>query len=175
MKVHAVFSLKTNSIWVRDTSRFCKNCLSLKFQKDSCCKGWRECFLTTSTVNQRKDASVKNSDQNKKPSRVATEDLQLKSIVPEASDYVPAIYSGKPYVGQVEDIDEEGEEAHNNFLDHKGDLQRRSKLNKPKKEDKVWILLSDIICIVPKHTATKRALEICPEVLDNVSERFRVM
>ena len=26
MKVHAVFSLKANSIWVRDTSCFCKNC-----------------------------------------------------------------------------------------------------------------------------------------------------
>ena len=40
MKVHSVFSRKANSIWVRDTSCFCKNCFSLKFQKDSCCKGW---------------------------------------------------------------------------------------------------------------------------------------
>ena len=95
MKVHAVFSLKANSIWVRDTSCFCKNCFSLKFQKGSCCKGWRECLLTTSTVNQRKDASEKNSDQNKEPSRIVTEDLQLRSIVPEPSDYVVAIYSGK--------------------------------------------------------------------------------
>ena len=39
MKVHAVFSRKVNSIWVRDTSCFCKNCFSLKFQKDSRCKG----------------------------------------------------------------------------------------------------------------------------------------
>ena len=30
-------------------------------------------------------------------------------------------------------------------------------------------------CIVPEPTATKRALEICPEALDNVSEKFRVM
>ena len=40
MKVHAVFTLKANSIWVRDTSCFCKYCFSLKFQKDSCFKGW---------------------------------------------------------------------------------------------------------------------------------------
>ena len=132
-------------------------------------------MLTTSTKNQRKDASKKYSDQNKELSRVAIEDSQSTSIAPELSDYVTAIYSGKPYVGQVEEIDEEGEVAHINFLEHKGDLQRRSKFNKPKKEDKILIPVSDIICIVPQPTATKNLLEICPEVLDNVLERFRVM
>ena len=86
-----------------------------------------------------------------------------------------AIYSGKLYFEQVEKIDEESGEAHINFLEHKGDLQRRSKFNKPKKEDKIWIPLFDIMCIVPKPTATKRVLEICPDVLDNVLEKFRVM
>ena len=132
-------------------------------------------MLTISTKNQRKDASKKYSDQNKELSRVAIEDSQSTSIVPELSDYVTAIYSGKPYVGQVEEIDEEGEVAHINFLQHKGDLQRRSKFNKPKKEDKIWIPVSDIICSVPQPTATKSLLEMCPEVLDNVLERFRVM
>ena len=66
-------------------------------------------------------------------------------------------------------------EAHINFLEHKGDLQRRSKFNRPKKEDEIWIPLSNNICIVPEATATKRALEICPEVLDNFLEKFRVM
>ena len=74
-------------------------------------------------------------------------------------------------IGQVEEIYKEGKEAHINFLEAKGDLQRRSKFNKPKKEDKIWIPLSDIICIVPQPTATKRALEICPDVLD-VLETF---
>ena len=112
----------------------------------------------------------KNCDQSKEPSRVVMEDSQSTSIAPEPSDHVAALYSGKPYVEQVEEIDGEGKEAHINFLEHKGDLQRRSKFNKPKKEDKIWIPLSDIICMVPELTATKRALEICPEVLDNVSE-----
>ena len=107
--------------------------------------------------------------------RAAIDVLQLTSIVPELSDYVAAIYYGKPYVGEVEEIDEEGEEAHINFLEHKDDLRRRSKFNKSKKEGKIWIPLSDIICIVPEPTATKRALEICPDVLDNVLEKFRVM
>ena len=43
------------------------------------------------------------------------------------------------------------------------------------KEDKIWIPLSDIISIVPEPTAIKMSLEICPEVLDNVLEKFRVM
>ena len=140
MKVHSVFSRKANSIWVRDTSCFCKNCFSLKFQKDSCCKGWREYLLTTWTKNQRKDEPEKNSDQNKELSRVVIEDSQSTSIVLEPSDYVAAIYSGKPYVGQVEKIDEEGEEAHINFLEHKGNLQRGSKFNKPKKKIKYGFL-----------------------------------
>ena len=168
IKVHAVFSLKANSTWVRDIPCFCKNCFGLKFQKDSCCKGWRECLLTTSTVNQRKDALEKTLTKIKSHQELSLKIRNQQVLFPlESSDYVAAIYSGEPYVGQVEEIDGEGEEAHINFLEHKGDLQRRSKFNKPKK-DKIWIPLSDIICIVPESTATKRAFEICPEVLDNM-------
>ena len=162
MKAHAVFSIKASSIWIRDASCFFKICFSLKFQKGLCCKDWQECWLTTSTVNQRKDTLEKNSDQNKELPRIAIEDSQSTSIVPEPSDYVAAISSDKPYVGQVEEIDEEGEEVHINFLEHKSDLQRRGKFNKPKNEGKIWIPLSNIICIVAEPTATKRALEICP-------------
>ena len=52
----------------------------------------------------------------KEPSRIVIEDLQSTSIVE-----------------QVKEIEEEGEEAHINFLEHEGDLQRQSKFNKPKK------------------------------------------
>ena len=95
IKVHAVFSLKANSTWVRDIPCPCKNCFGLKFQKDSCCKGWRECLLTTSTENQRKDVSGKRSEQNKEPSRVVIEDSRSTNFVPEPSNYVAAIYSGE--------------------------------------------------------------------------------
>ena len=97
-----------------------------------------------------------------RPSRFGIEDSQSTSIVPEPSQCFAAIYSGKPDVGQVKKINKEGEEAHINFLEHKSDLQRRSKFNKPKKEDKIWIPLSDIIYIVPEPTATKRALKVYP-------------
>ena len=132
-------------------------------------------MLTTSTVNQRKDASEKTLTKIKSHQELSLKIRNQIVLFPlESSDYVAAIYSNEPYVGQVEEIDGEGEEAHINFLERKGDLQRRSKFNKPKK-DKIWIPLSDIICIVPESTATKRAFEICPEVLDNVLEKFRYM
>ena len=51
----------------------------------------------------------KNSDQNKKPSRVAIENLQSTSIVPEPRDYVAAIYLSNPCIRRVEEINEEGE------------------------------------------------------------------
>ena len=112
-------------------------------------------MLTTSTKNHRRNASEKICHQNKESSKIAIEDSLSTSTVPEPCDYVEAIYSSKPYVGQFEEIDGEGEEAHINFFEHKGDLQRRSKFHKPKKEDKIWIPLSDIINIVTEPTATK--------------------
>ena len=47
MKLHAVFSLKPNWIWIRGTSCFSSNCFDHNFRKDSCCKGWGECELKT--------------------------------------------------------------------------------------------------------------------------------
>ena len=58
---------------------------------------WRECLLTTSTKNYRKNAPEKNCLQNKEPSRTVIEDSQSTGIVPEPCDYVEAIYSSKPY------------------------------------------------------------------------------
>ena len=62
-------------------------------------------------------------------------------------------------------------EVHIYFLENKGDWQRWSKFNKPKKRKNMdsSFCISLSTCIVPEPTATKRALEICPEALDNVS------
>ena len=106
----------------------------------------RECLLTTSTKNQRKDASEKNADQNKEPSRAVIEDSQSTSIGPESSDYVEAI-SDKPYVGQVEEIDEQGEEEHINFLEHKDDLKDEVNSISLKKKTKYGFLFL-ISCVL---------------------------
>ena len=119
-------------------------------------------------------SKVEKAVQNDE-SEETIEDSQSTSVIPEAGDYVAAIYEQKPYIGQVEQIDEEDEEAHIEFLEHSGNLTRLNKFKKPKKVEKVSIPLVDIFCIVPEPTATKRALEICPEVLENVLEKFKMM
>ena len=90
--------------------------------------------------------------------------MQSTSVIREAS-----------VIGHVEEIDEEDEEAHIDFLEDSGNLARLSKSKKPKKVDHVWIPLVNVICIVLEPTATKRALKICPEVLDNVFEKPKIM
>ena len=142
VKVHVVFSLKPNTIWVRDISCFSSKCFNQRFQKDSCYKGWRECSLTTSARNKSvgDTSTVEKAVQNDEPEETI-EDLQSTSVIPEAGDYVAALYERKPYIGQVEEIDEEDEEAHIDFLEHSGNLTRLSKFKKPKKVDKVWIPL----------------------------------
>ena len=134
MKVHGVFSLKPNIIWVRDTSCFCSKCFNQSFQKDSCCKGWRESSLKKLTRKKSvgETSTVEKAVQNDEPEETI-EDLQSTSVIPEAGDYVAAIYERKPYTGQVEEIDEGDEEAHIDFLEHSGNLARLSKFRKPKK------------------------------------------
>ena len=92
MKVHGVFSLKQNTIWVRDTSCFCSKCFHHRFQKDSCCQGWCECSLTSTRKKSVGETStVEKAVQNDEPEETI-EDLQSTSVIPEAGDYVAAIY-----------------------------------------------------------------------------------
>ena len=173
MKLHAVFSLKPNWIWIRDTSCFCSNCFDHNFGKDSCCKGWHECELKT--IVPRKTKNVKNvfSVSNAASTRSVVEEGQSSSNVtlvptfePPVGDYVGAVYDRKDSIGMVNDMDEDEAEMH--FLSHNGRLNRQTKFKQPKETDDVSVSLSDILCIVPEPTATKRSsFEMWPEVLEN--------
>ena len=150
MKLHAVFLLKLNWIWIRDTSCFCSNCFDHNFLKDSCCKGWRESELKTIVPRKRKNVKNVSSVSNAASTRSIVEEGQSSSnatlvptVEPTVGDYVGAVHDRKAYVGMVNDMD----------------------------EDEAEILF--FICIVPEPTATKRSsLEMCPEVLENVIEKF---
>ena len=41
MKLHAVHSIKPNTVWIRNTACFCKKCFSISFQSATCCNGWK--------------------------------------------------------------------------------------------------------------------------------------
>ena len=96
----------------------------------------------------------------------------MPTVEPTIGDYVGVVYDRNTYIGMVNDMDEDKAEIC--FLSHNGRLNRRTKFKQPKETDDVWVSLSDIPCIVPEPTATKRSsLEMCPEVLENVVEKFK--
>ena len=66
----------------------------------------------------------------------------------------------------------EGDDAYIFFLQHNGNLNRNTKFKQPNKDDDVWLSLDDILCIIPEPLATKRAFEICAEVLGMVMKEF---
>ena len=81
-----------------------------------------------------------------------------------------AVYDRKDSIGMVNDMDEDEAEIY--FLSHNGRLNRQTKFKQPKETDDVWVSLSDILCIVPEPTATKRSsFEMWPEVLENLIEK----
>ena len=114
MKLHAVFLLKLNWIWIRDTSCFCSNCFDHNFRKDSCCKGWRESELKTIVPRKRKNVKNVSSVSNAASTRSVVEEGQSSSnatlvptVEPTIGDYVGAVHDRKAYVGMVNDMDED--------------------------------------------------------------------
>ena len=95
----------------------------------------------------------------------------MPTVEPTIGDYVGAAYDRKVYIGMVNDMDED--EAEISLLSHNGRPNRQTKFKQPKETDDVWVPLSDILCIVPELSATKRSsLKMCPEVLENVFEKY---
>ena len=139
MKLHAVFSLKPNWIWIRDTSCFCSNCLDHNFRKDSCCKGWRECELKA--IVPRKTKNVKNvsSVSNAASARLVVEEGQSSSnetlvptVEPTIGDYVGAVFDQRAYIGMVNDMDEDEAEIY--FYHIMEGLIAKQSLNNQKKQ-----------------------------------------
>ena len=93
--------------------------------------------MLVSNINQKEisgqTSTVEKAIQNDEPEETI-EDLQSTSVIPKAADYVAAIYERKPYIGQVEEIDEGDKEAHIDFSEHSGYLTR---LAHPKSQKKV--------------------------------------
>ena len=130
MKLHAVFLLKLNWIWIRDTSCFCSNCFDHNFLKDSCCKGWRESELKTIVPRKRKNVKNVSSVSNAASTRSIVEEGQSSSnatlvptVEPTIGDYVGAVYDQKANIGMVNDMDED--EVEISFLSHNGMLNRQ--------------------------------------------------
>ena len=113
MKLHAVFSLKPNWIWIRDTSCFCSNCFDHNFRKDSYCKGWRErelkAIVPRKTKNIKNVSSVSNAASTKS---VVEEGQSSSNATCSMGDYAGAVYDRKVYIGMANDMDEDEAEIY---------------------------------------------------------------
>ena len=167
MKLHALHSIKPNTVWIRNTACFCKKCFSISFQSATCCNGWKE----VSVIKSNK--TTKTKQDNKEEKKCNEEKALEECVEPNVNDFVAAVYERKVYVGKVHDVDVDDSEAYIHFLTHTGTLNRNSKFREPKVIDDVWLSFDDILCITPEPVATKRALEICPEALDIVLRNFQ--
>ena len=127
-------------------------------------------FANNIDQEPRKDALEKYCDQNKEPSRVAIKDSQSTSIVPEPSNYVAAIYSGKLTSDRSRKLMERLKRQTLISLSIRVICKDEANSISLKKKTKYGFLF--LISFV--YCTTKRALEIFPEVLD-VSQKFRVM
>ena len=66
MILRAIHSIKSNTVWIRNTACFCNNCFNTSFQPATCCNGSKEFSATkpTKTVKPKRDKK-----DNKKETR----------------------------------------------------------------------------------------------------------
>ena len=157
MKLHPVLPHGLNKIWVRSTSCFnscCFNDNSIQPKPNNSCQGWGLICLNSKT-----------SDQPQKPSN-------SDGILPQLNDYVAAVYEGdkKVYIGKVIDVDQT--DVNVSFLEHKGEISRKSIFVEPRRKDKIWNELKNLLCILPAPLETKRGKKFNEDILVNVNEHF---
>ena len=157
MKLHPVLPHGSNKIWVRNTCCFNSCCFidnSFQPQPNNSCQGQHLTCLNSKTSNLPQKLS--NSD----------------GILPQLNDYVAAVYEGdkKVYIGKVTDVDQT--DVNVSFLEHQGEISRKSIFVELRKKDQVWIELKDLLCILPAPLETKRGKKFNEDVLVNVNEHF---
>ena len=91
------------------------------------------------------------------------------NIVPNINDHVEALYDRKVYIGMAPDSN-----AKIPFYEHAGTLSIGSSFCEPKKMDKIWVDLVNILCVVTVPTETRRGKKFEKFVIQNGMEKFSV-
>ena len=91
------------------------------------------------------------------------------NIVPNINDHVEALYDRKVYIGMAPDSN-----AKIPFYEHAGTQSIGSSFFEPKKMDKIWVDLVNILCVVTVPTETKRGKKFEKFVIQNGMEKFSV-
>ena len=93
-------------------------------------------------------------------------------IVPEINDHEAAGYDRKVYIGKVLEIDVS--DAKISFYEHAWTLSIGSIFFEPKRRNKIWVDLINILYVVPVPAETKREKKFKKFVLENVIKQFPV-
>ena len=75
-------------------------------------------------------------------------------IMPEVNDFVAVVYDRKVYTGKVIEVDDT--DANISFLANKGEISNTAVFRKPIYVDEIWMVFSNIVCILPTPSETKR-------------------
>ena len=162
MDLHAVFPSTLNKLWVRNTSYFCQNCLGTTFKSETAGDGWRMVDL-----KQKRNPSIPSSSEK------TVEVLENKAaILPDINDHVAAGYDRTVYIGKVLEIDSSDPKI--SFYEHAGTLLIGSIFREPKKRDKIWVIIVNILYVVPVLAETKRGKKFEKFMRENVMENFSV-
>ena len=92
MKVHTVHATKPNSVWVCDTSCFCRRCFNISFQSDNCYDEWKKFSVIKTTDNEKSTETKPKHRANN--TKVNTEEVE-ETVEPNVNNYVAAVYDHK--------------------------------------------------------------------------------
>lgn len=161
MKLHAIAGNGKSSVFVRETSCYCLNCLS-----GERCDTWRK-------ETTRKKPPTVNTDttENSESLRDDADDTQDVHVQVQVGDYVGAVYDDNWYVGKIETIDENDGEVEVSFMERKKQL-----FQWPRRDDILWLSKGDLLCTIkpPFETGkSKRMYKIADDDLSRCTAMFQ--
>ena len=170
MKIHAVAGLGESKIMVRETSCYCKKCLSALYA----CERWRE-ESTAPQEKKEKRASIEipasaSSDHDVQEPNNSNSSAKQNLPTVNTGDFVVAIYAAKWYIGEVVSVDPVDKEYEISFME-----QKKTCFQWPRRPDKIWVQNKDILTTIshPEPTGkSKRLYRIPLEIAENINHLF---
>jgi hypothetical protein len=188
MKLHAVVGVSRTSLLTQTTSCYCERCLLGEY-----CDSWSR----TSFEARNKEAEVMSieveaeihgtsgevetsiAEENNccvqgttdTDTYVTSSDGDSIEESYDAGDFVACVYDGKWYVGEIMNVDKEDKDIEIKFMEKTKELFRW-----PRKEDKIWVPFSNVLCAVSPPTPcgkSQRNYKISNDDVRKITSEFQ--
>lgn len=167
MKIHSVLGKGNNSVSVRNTSCYCKICVS---DDSETCGTWRDETLVQKSSKPTNTDKISNIQvETVKHISVAKPNIDPKETY-HVDDYVAASYLGHWYIGKIMNCDDEDNTFEITFLQ-----KRKRMFQWPTRPDEIWVNYEDILCKVSTPLASgksKRMLVLRDGDFERVEQVF---